>query len=125
MKRLIRLVFPMVLLATASACTTGGGLDAERLVRGRIETILLTPQLTDVRAFVRIKGEPATATGHSEADISITPKTKIFQLEGDVLTSVPLDSLAVGQRVEATFAGEISGTTPISGLAGEIVILGR
>jgi hypothetical protein len=119
----LRYIIPLLLIATA--CGGSGGLfDSGPDIRGTVGDILLTPDVPDSRAFVRVEGEKHPDTRYKIADVVVTSQTSIYRRAGENRVVVPLDSLRKGQQVEVYFSGDVSGEIPVQAKAGEITIIG-
>ncbi len=115
---------PIMLALTLSACGGSGGLfDSGPHVRGRVASILPTPGVDDVREFVRIVGDTSSHTPYRTADVGITEETEITMVTGADHVRVPIDSIRVGQLVEATFTGSVESSTPVRAKASNLTIL--
>ena len=116
MKRsmLLAAVLAMVLAVAAPALAQAGSAYS---VRGFITSIS--------GSVVLVEENPADESGSAKGYFTVAEGTEISRLVGgDALAPAALEDLAVGQPVEATYAGPVAESYPTQGDAASILILG-
>lgn len=128
--RLTALAVALLLLAGCAAGSNGqqgaangaGALD----IYGEIMQLDLgaSPYSTDYRGtmLVEVGGVSDSAHTFGQAQLAFYKDTGMFQRNGDELTPVPFDELAVGMQVEVRIDGPIAESYPVQARAGQIVI---
>ena len=77
------------------------------------------------RSVVLVEEDPSSDSG-AKGYFTVTDQTEISRLVGgDALAPAAFEDLAVGQSVEATYAGPVAQSYPTQGNAASIVILGE
>jgi hypothetical protein len=66
---------------------------------------------------------PLSQGAIDRASVAVTAATRIVDARSGERRVVTVDALAVGQRVEARFAGPVAESYPVQAVAGEVVIL--
>jgi hypothetical protein len=75
---------------------------------------------------VLVEEDPSTAGSGEKGYFTVTEETEISRLVGgDAVAPASFEDLAVGQPVEATYAGPVAESYPTQGNAASIVILGE
>ena len=70
-----------------------------------------------------VEENPLEESGSGKASVGITAETKIFVQQGQARVPATPEDLAVGQLVEATFAGPVAESYPAQTTAGSITII--
>jgi hypothetical protein len=95
-------------------------------IRGRIarldERAAATTTSTNRLATLLIEGAPGQGAT-DRASVAVTAATRIIDARSGERHLTRVDALAVGQRVEARFAGPVAQSYPVQAVAEEIVIL--
>lgn len=79
--------------------------------------------ITDISGSVVLVEEDPSAESGPKGYFTVTAQTEIARLEGDIRIPASLEDLAVGQQVQAAYAGDIAESYPPQGNAESIVIL--
>jgi hypothetical protein len=77
----------------------------------------------DALLFARIEGRREEDTQYDKADVTIDRDTKLTRMRGGEQVPFPLDSLAIGMKVEATFTGPVMESYPVRATASQLVVL--
>ena len=114
MKRsmLLAAVLAVVLAVAAPALAQAGSANG---VRGFITSIS--------GSVVLVEENPADESGSAKGAFTVTDGTQILSQQGGEQVPAAFEDLAVGQLVEATYAGPVAESYPTQGNAGSIVIL--
>lgn len=92
-------------------------------IRGSITNISKADS-KDVEGWILVEGAIEKDTGFDKASITVTNKTKIFQLDNNgVKSKVSFGSLKMDQKVEVQFTGPVRESYPVQADALEIRIL--
>lgn len=90
------------------------------------ETYGFQGTITDISGSVVLVEEAPSAESGDKGYFTVTDETQISRLVGgDALAPAPFEDLAVGQLVEAAYAGDVAQSYPTQGNAASIVILGE
>lgn len=119
-------LFIGLLLLTFGCGTSETTDDIGADIRGNITTIHQADtqrREKDIIGSILIEGAIEKDTQFDRASVTVTDKTRIFELNGQDRRSVTFGSLNVGQRVQAQFIGPVMESYPVQATATEIVIL--
>ena len=103
----------MVLTAAAPALAQ----PPENSIRGTITHVSRSAEV------VLVEENPSDESGSAKGEFAVTEETEILERRGGSLTPASFETLRVGQRVQATYAGAVAESYPTQGVAGKIVIL--
>jgi hypothetical protein len=90
----------------------------ENTIRGFITDVSRSAEM------VLVEEDPSEEWGSAKGEFAVTEETEILERRGGKLTPASFESLRVGLKVEATYAGPVAESYPTQGSARRIVILG-
>ena len=129
MKKLI-LSALMLAVALAGAPAYAQGVAAEQNVSGDTSnappgasSLVVGGTITEISGSVVLLEEDPASDGGDKGYFTVTEATFISKPQGDVRVNATFEELAVGQRVEAAYAGEVMESYPSQGDAASIAIL--
>ncbi len=127
---LLAAMLAMVLLGAVPALAQGGATNVDATVSGdqsadppEISQVSVRGAITSISgSVVLVEADPSMESG-PKGYFTVTGETEIARLEGDQRVVASFEDLAVGQQVQAEYAGPIAESYPPQGEAKSIVIL--
>ena len=92
-------------------------------IRGNITNISKNTEDKNIIGSILIEGNLERDTKYDKASVTITRQTRIFEYKNKKLIKADFESLKIGQKVQALFAGQVLESYPVQVKAIEVVIL--
>lgn len=114
------MTFPRIPLLLAFCLATSLSFAAD--IRGKITSVTESSH-PQARGSIRIEGNKERDTNYDKAVARVTPRTRLFKMDGGKKVEAQFSDLKVGATVEATFTGPVAESYPVQATASEVVIL--
>ena len=127
--RTIKTVGTLVVLVIAlSGCAPSSKIDNSNAggaadIRGYISSMQAAESGGDLLGTIMIEGVREADTAHDKASVNVTRQTAISEQREGRRMPATFDSLRIGARVQARFAGPVMESYPVQATASEVIIL--